>query len=357
MLSHAAGTFLRAWVLPGACLSLATCLPAAQVEASAALSTYQVQATHLLGGDGGWDLLSVDSQAHRLYVARSTRAMVVDTTNGSLIGEIPGNGVHGVAMVPETNRGFMTNGKDNTVTIFDLKTLAVVGHVATGPKPDAIIYDAASKQVFVCNNGGTTLTVLAPTDGAIVGTIEVGGAPELVAVDGAGRLYTNLEDKNEVGVVDTRTLKVLARWPLAPGNEPSGIDVDAQHQRVFSVCHGSKTMEVLNADTGKVIASQPIGAGADGAVFDPRSGNVFSPNGDGTLTVIHEITPDTYVVAQTVTTKEGARTIAIDEHTGLLYVVTAERKPAAAGEVAKKGRPEYLPQTFAVLVVGQPAGK
>lgn len=344
-------------ILPGACLSLATWLPAAQVEPIGALGAYQVQATHILGGEGGWDLLSVDSQAHRLYIARSTRAMVVDTDSGTRIGEIPGNGVHGVAIVPETNRGFMTNGKDNTVTVFDLKTLAVVGHAATGTKPDAIIYDAASKHVFVCNNGGTTLTVLAPTDGTVEGTIEVGGAPELVALDGAGRLYTNLEDKNEVGVVDTLALKILARWSLAPGEEPSGIAVDAQHHRVFSVCHGSKTMEVLNADTGSVIASLPIGAGADGAVFDPRSGNIFSPNGDGTLTVIHEATPDTYTVAQTATTKVGARTIAIDEHTGLLYLVTADRKPAVAGEVPKKGRPEYLPHTFAVLVVGQPAAK
>lgn len=341
-------------LIPSLCLAAGATLSAAQADPAVdKAGAYRVLTSYPVGGDGGWDLLAIDPDARRLYIARSTRAMVVDADTGKVIGEIAGSGVHGIAVVPDTNRGFITNGTENTVTIFDLKTLAVVGHAKTGEKPDAIIYDPASKQVFVCNNGGSSLTVLAPADGKVLGTIEVGGAPELVTVDGAGRLYTNLEDKNEVGVVDTLGLKALARWPLKPGEGPSGIAVDAAHHRVFSVCHDSKTMEVFNADSGKVIASLPIGAGADGAAFDPTTGNVFSPNGDGTLTVIHEDSPDVYTVAQTATTKPGARTITLDAKTGRLYLVSAERKPLGGVDSSKKRRPEYLPNTFVVLVVGR----
>lgn len=310
---------------------------------------YEVLESYRLGGEGGWDLLTVDATARRLYIARATRVMVVDADKGTLIGEIPGSGVHGVAIAADAGRGFITNGKDNTVTIFDVKTLAPIGQVAVGVKPDAIAYDPASKQVFVCNNGGTTLSVIAPSAGTVVATIEVGGAPELVAVDGKGRLYTNLEDKDEVGVVDTVALKAIARWPLAPGQGPSGIAVDAEHHRVFSICHDSKTLEVLDADAGTVVATLPIGAGADGAAFDAATGNVFSPNGDGTLTVVHEADPATFAVAQTATTKPYARTIAFDERTHRLYLVTAD--PQAP--LPAKGRPKFLPGSFTVLVIGQ----
>lgn len=340
------------WV-PALCLTLIGALSAAQPDATASKTGYHVLSSFPVGGDGGWDLLSIDPVGRRIYIARSNRTMIVDADTGRLIGEIPGSGVHGVAIATDANRGFITNGKDNTVTIFDLKTLAVVGTAKTGNKPDAIIYDPASNHVFVCNNGSTNLTVLAPADGKFEATIEVGGAPELVAVDGKGRLYTNLEDKNELGVVDTMALKALAHWPLAPGEGPSGVAVDAEHHRVVSVCHDSKTMEVLDTDTGKVVASLPIGAGADGAAYDSSTGNFFSPNADGTLTVVHEATPDTFIVTQTATTKVGARQIAIDEKTHHLYLVTADQKPAPAGEAPKKGRREYLPNSFVVIVVGQ----
>jgi YVTN family beta-propeller protein len=312
---------------------------------------YAVLDTFKLGGEGGWDLLTVDASARRLYIARATRVMVVDADHGKLIGEIPGSGVHGVAIARDAGRGFITNGKDNNVSIFDLKTLAVLGQVAVGVKPDAIAYDPASKQVFVCNNGGTDLSVITPADGKVVATIDVGGAPELVAVDGKGRLYTNLEDKNEVGVVDTLTLKAIARWPLAPGEGPSGIAVDGGHHRVFSVCHDSKTLEVFDSDAGKVIATLPIGAGADGAAFDPSTGNIFSPNGDGTLTVIHEDDPATFTIKETASTKRYARTIALDDQTHHLYLVTADpQEPVPA-----KGRPKFTADSFAVLVVGKRA--
>jgi YVTN family beta-propeller protein len=343
-----------ALLVSAVCLTAMTSLSVAQTgQPIDSTGGYHVLASYPVGGDGGWDLLTLDSSARRLYIARATRVMVVDADTGKLIGEIPGTGVHGVAVVSDTNRGFITNGKDDSVAIFDLKTLEIVGHAKTGTKPDAIIYDAVSKHVFVCNNGASTLTVLAPTDGKVEATIDVGGAPELVTVDGKGRLYTNLEDKNEVGVVDTIGLKALAHWPLAPGSGPSGIAVDAEHHRVFSVCHDSKTMVVLDADSGKAVASLPIGARADGAAFDPATGDVFSPNGDGTLTVIHEQNPNTFAVVQTAATKAGARTIALDEKSHRLYLVTADKKPDAAGEPSDKRHPQYLPGTFAVLVVGR----
>ncbi len=347
---------LRSLLPPALGVMTMTAASAAQTDQAserAGKDGFHVLTTYALGGDGGWDLLTVDSAARRFYIARSTRVMVMDADSGKLIGEIPGSGVHGVAVATDVNRGFITNGKDDTVTIFDLKTLAVLGTAKTGKKPDAIIYDPASKHVFVCNNGGTDLTVLAPADGKVEATIEVGGAPELVAVDGKGRLYTNLEDKNELGVVDTMALKAVAHWPLAPGEGPSGVAVDAEHHRVVSVCHDSKTMEVLDTESGKVVATVPIGAGADGAAFDPSTGDFFSPNADGTLTVVHEDSPDAFTVAQTATTKAGARQIALDDKTHHLYLVTAEPKPAVAGEAPKKGRREYLPNSFVVLVVGK----
>jgi YVTN family beta-propeller protein len=317
--------------------------------ADAADPGYSVLASHKLGGDGGWDLLTVDAAARRLYIARSNRVMVVDVDKGTLIGEIPGSGVHGVAIAADAGRGFITNGKDNTVTIFDLKTLAPIGTVAVGTKPDAIAFDPASKQVFVCNNGGTDLSVIAPADGTVVGTIAVDGSPELIAVDGKGRLYTNLEDKNMVAAVDTLARKTIARWPLAPGEGPSGIAVDAAHGRVFSACRETKTLMVLDAEKGSVVATLPIGSGCDGAVFDPSCDTALIPNGDGTLTVIHEDDPATFKVVQTATTKPYARTIALDEQTHHVVLVTAEPQlPAPA-----KGRPKFLPDSFTVLVVGK----
>ncbi len=331
--------------------------PARSGAADAAPATtdagYHVLQSFVLGGDGGWDLLTVDPDARRLYIARSTRIMVMDAESGKLLKEMPGSGVHGIALVPETGKGFFTNGKTNSVSLFDLKTLTVTGQVAVGTKPDAIIYDQASKHVIVCNNGGTDLSVLAPDTGAVLATIDVGGAPELVAVDGKGRLYTNLEDKDQLGVVDTLGMKAIGQWPLAPGNGPSGVAVDAAHHRAFSVCHGSKTLEIFDTDSGKVLFSPAIGPGADGCVFDPSTGMIFSPNGDGTISVIHEDDSNTFTLKQTATSKPYARTIAFDEKTRHLYLVTADPKPTPPGTTPPHGRPQFLPDTFVVLVVGR----
>jgi YVTN family beta-propeller protein len=333
------------------CLVATPWAMAQQVPEPISPQVYQRGPTWILGGDGGWDLLTIDSVAHRLYIARATRTMVINADSGALIGEIPGNGVHGIAVSPATNRGFVTNGKDNTVTIFDLKTLAVLGSIPVGTKPDAIALDPSTGLVFVCNNGGTTLSILEPLSGTVKATLEVAGNPELVAVDGQGHLFTNLEDTDEVAEIDTRSLKLIAHWPLAPGKGPSGVAVDVVHHRLFSACHDSHTLEVLATDSGQVVASLPIGAGTDGAVFDPASDNIFCPNGDGTLTIIHEQDPMTFTVLQTLATQAGARTIALDTQTHRLFTVTAQRQPVVPGEVLPTGRPKYLPGTFSVLTI------
>jgi YVTN family beta-propeller protein len=312
-------------------LIMEPCAMALQTVERIGSAGYQVGSTWTLGGEDGWDLLTVDSAAHRLYIARTSRAMVVDTDTGALIGEIIGNGVHGIAVSPATNRGFVTNGNDQTVTIFDLKTLAILGRTAVGIKPDAIALDPGTGRIFVCNNGGTTLSVLDPSSGQVHATIELGGNPELIAVDGQGHLYTNLEDRDEVAVIDTRALTMIAHWPLAPGKGPSGVAVDAAHQRIFSACRESHTLEVLAADTGRVIASLPIGSGTDGAAFDPASGNIFCSNGDGTVTIIHEQDPMTFTVVQTLPTLAGARTIVLDESNHRLFTAAVRRQAAAAG--------------------------
>ena len=222
---------------------------------------YHVLKTTVLGGDGGFDLLTMDAASRRLYIARGNRGMVVDPDTGKVLAEIPGKGVHGLAVSTKANRGFMTNGREDSVTTFDLTTLKEVGTAKTGSKPDAVIYDPASDQIYVCNNGGTTLTVLNPADGTVVATIDVGGQPELPTVDGKGHLYVNLEDKSQVAAVDTTTHKATAQWPLAPGEGPTGLAIDIAHHRLFSACRGSKSMEVLDAETGKHLASLPIGNG------------------------------------------------------------------------------------------------
>ena len=325
-------------------------------EANApAKGEYSVLKKLTLGGDGGWDYLTFDSAGRRLYIARSDRVMVIDVDAEKLLGEIKDmKGVHGVALAPEFNQGFVSSGGDNTVRIFDLKTLKETGQVKAGAKPDAIIYEPVSKKVFAFNNGGTTATAIDATTAKELGEVELNGAPEFAVADGKGMVFVNLEDKSEVAVIDANTLKVLQHWPLAPGKTPTGLSMDTQHRRLFSGCRGSKTMEVMDADNGKIVASLPIGAGVDATAFDSETGNAFSSNGDGTLTVIHEDTPDTFRVVQTVTTQAGSRTMALDAKTHKLWLAAAEIKtePAPAGA---QGRPRrtVVPGTFALLIVGK----
>ena len=283
---------------------------------------YRVESTAVLGGEGSWDYLSIDSAAHRLYIGRSDRVMAVDTATGKLAGEITGlAGVHGLAVAGDTGRGYVSCGKGNTVRVIDLTTLKESASLAAGKKPDAIIYDPASKMVLAFNNGGTTATVVDPVKNAVAGEIELGGAPEFAVADGKGKVFVNLEDKSEVLELDIPGRKVVNRWPLAPGTAPTGLAMDVEHGRLFSACHDSKTMVVLDAGSGKILASLPIGDGTDAAAFDPDSQNAFSSNGDGTLTVVHEDSPDKFTVTQTLKTMPSARTMTLDPKTHKIWLV------------------------------------
>jgi YVTN family beta-propeller protein len=306
---------------------------------------YHVIKKIALGGEGGWDYLTLDAEARRLYIARFDRVMVMDVDKGTLIGEIAKTaGVHGVALVPKRNRGFTSNGRDATVTVFDLKTLGEVGRIEVGKRPDAIVYDPASNRVFTCNAGSGDVTAIDAEMEKVVGTIKLDGRPEFAVADGNGRVYVNLEDKSEVLALDTHKLAVEHRWPLSPGKEPTGLGIDRARRRLFSTCHNEK-MVVLDADNGKVLATLPIGKGTDACIFDPDTGLAFSSNGDGTLTVVREDGKGRFEVVENVKTQAGARTMALDPKTHHLFLATARAKP---GE-----RRSYEPGTFVILVVGK----
>ncbi len=300
----------------------------------------------------GWDYLTLDSQARRLYVSRGTHVQVFDADTGAVVGDIAGtNGVHGIAVAPKAGRGFTSNGRDNTVTVFDTKTLKTLGTVAVGTRPDAIIYDPASGCVFTMNGGSNDSTAIDAATMKVVGTIALGGRPEFAASDGAGHVYVNLEDKSQMVQVDSKARTVLAHWSLSPGEGPSGLAIDAVHHRLFSVCD-NKQMVVLDTDTGKVVATPAIGNGPDACAFDPSTGMAFSTNGeDGTVTLVHEDSPTVFTVVSTVPTQSGARTCAIDTKTHRLYTVTAKAVAPAPGSAPTRRR-SYAPGSFVVLVYG-----
>jgi DNA-binding beta-propeller fold protein YncE len=306
---------------------------------------YRLIQRYQLGGEGGWDYVSIDPSARRLYIARATRVMVVDADSGKLVGELPDTpGVHGVALVPDLNRGFTSNGRDNSVTVFDLKTLKPEARLSVGEGPDAIVYDPASQRVFTFNGRGKSATAIHAPD-KVAGTVPLGGRPEFAVADGKGKMYVNIEDKAEIAVLDTQALGVIKRWPLAPCEEPTGIALDPQHRRLFVGCRNRK-LAVLNADTGAVITTLPIGQGVDAVAFDPQNQWVFSSNWDGTLTIVHEDPPDKYTVVDNVPTALGARTMALDLHSHQVYLVTAKYQDAAADRRAT------VPDSFELLVVG-----
>ncbi|MGD0821987.1 MAG: YncE family protein [Desulfomonilia bacterium] len=307
-----------------------------------------------LGGEGGWDDLTVDSAARRLYISRSTHVMVVDIDTDKVVGDIADTpGVHGIAIASELNRGFTSNGRANTATIFDLKTLKVLGRVKTGENPDAILYDPASQRVFTFNGRSKDATVFGAASGEVAGTIALGGKPEFAAADGKGKVYVNMEDTNEVVEIDSRKLAPTKRYSLKPGEEPTGMGLDAEHHRVYSGCH-NKVMAILDTETGKVIATVPIGEGVDGNGFDPKTGLAFSSNGDGTLTVVWESSPGRFEVGETVTTQPGSRTMAIDLKTHNIYLPAAQFSPQKASTAeGSRQRPTMIKDSFAVLVVGK----
>jgi YVTN family beta-propeller protein len=317
-------------------------------------ATYHLLKKVPLGGDGGWDFLSLDPEGRRLYIARSNRVMVVDADSCNLIAEIPNTpGVHGVVPVHKLGRGFTTDAGDTSVTIFDLRTLKVLGHVRTGLRPDAIVFDPASGRIFTMNAGSNDATAIDAAKGTVVGTVPLAGRPEVAVVDGAGRLFVNLEDSSAVQVVDTRSLKAIDRWPLAPGHEPTGLAIDVPGHRLFSVCADS-IMVVMDATTGRVIDTQPTGRGTDGCAFDPLTSLVFSSNGVGTLTVVEEIDPGSFRVRENVPTQPGARTLALDDKTHRVFLVTAQFGPPPAPTPQQPHpRRTIVPGSFVLLVFGE----
>lgn len=309
-------------------------------------SDYKVVATWKLGGDGGWDYLTADGGGHRLFIARGTRVMVVDTESGKQVGEIPDTaGVHGVALDYELGRGFTSNGREDTVSVFDLKTLAVEKKIKVGNGPDAILYDPFSKRVFTFNGKGkeTTATAIEASKGEVVGTIQLGGKPEFAATDESGTVFVNLEDKSEIVAFDPRKLTVKSHWKLTDCEEPTGLAIDLKHRRLFAGCSGNKKMAIVDADSGKVLATPAIGDGCDATAFDAGRGLVFASAGDGTITVIKEDAAAEFSVLQTVTTQKSARTMAVDRRTHRLFTVAANVVPGPERKVE--------PGSFVVLVV------
>ncbi len=307
-----------------------------------------------IGGEGGWDILTVDSPAHRLYLSHATKVVVVDLEKNSVAGEITDTpGVHGFVAAPEAGFGFSTNGKEDKISVVDLKTLKTISKLDSGKNPDAIVYDSKRGEVYAFNHSGNSVTVIDAKAAKVVATIPLGGSPEFAAVDSAaGRIYINIEDKSEVEVIDAVKHEVTAHWPLAPGEEPSGIALDAAHHRLFTTCH-NKMMEMVDTESGKVVGSVPIGTGVDGAAFDDASHLAFASCGDGTTTIAKEEGPDKLTVAQTLKTERGARTIAIDPATHRIYLPTAQFQPAPSPSPgASPGRPTIVPNTQKLLVYG-----
>lgn len=315
---------------------------------------YHLIKTYKLGGEGGWDYLNLDSASRRLYISRATHVMVIDADSGKPVGDIPDTpGVHGIALAPELGRGFVSNGREGTVTIFDIESLKLITKVKAGDNPDAILYDPASKRVFTFNGKSHDSTAIDAAKGTVLGTIKLEGKPEFAVSDGKGEIFVNIEDKSQLDAIDPNKLEVKSRWPLAPCQEPSGLAMDRKNRRLFAGCD-NKMMAVVDADTGKVLATPAIGDGVDATAFDEGTSLAFASCGEGVLTVVREESPAKFSVAENVKTQEGARTLALDDKTHEVLVVTAKFGPPPA-PTSENPHPRHsiLPDSFVVLVVGK----
>jgi YVTN family beta-propeller protein len=312
-------------------------------------SNLQVLKTFHIGGTGGWDYLAVGPINDWLYLSHSNQVNIINKNTGDSVGVIEKtNGVHGIAFDLSTNKGFISNGKANTVFVFDLHTNKVIQEIKTGKDPDAIMYEPYSKKIITCNGHSNNLSIIDPSLNKVVDSVFVGGVPETAVSDNEGKLYVNIEDKNEIVVIDTKNFKVLNHWSIAPGDGPSGLAYDPQSKTLFAGCE--KMMMVVNATNGKTISKLPIGAGCDGVAFDESERKVYSSNGDGTLTVIQQDNNGLFKVTENISTKRGARTISIDPVSHWIYLPTADLEPLPAGQ---KGRPKIIPGSFQVLVLGK----
>jgi DNA-binding beta-propeller fold protein YncE len=319
--------------------------------------TYAITHTYTVGGDGGWDYVVPDAPNHRLFIGRSNRVMVVDMNDGHLIGEITGiNGAHGTALATGTGRGFATSGDDSSVVMFDSRTFKTLGKIPAAEDADAIIYDPASRRVFTFNGDANSSTVIDPRKGALITNIPLGGKPEYGQSARNGMVYANLTDSSQVVEIDAKNLRVTRRWSTAPCKNPVSMAIDTKHQRLFSGCR-SGVMAVSDYKNGRLITTVPIGRGVDGAGYDPVTRDAYASNVDGTLTVIHQDTPDTYHVVENVQTAPGGRNMGLDPASHRIYVVSAKYGPVPAESTATnpRRRPPILPGTFMVMVV-EPVG-
>lgn len=314
-----------------------------------AQTNYKILKTFHIQSNGGWDYLAIHK--NELYVSHGNHVNILNKTNGDSISIIENtNGVHGIAFIPSLNKGYTSNGRLNNVTVFDLTTHETLGHIATGKNPDAILYEDFSKHIITCNGASNDLSIIDAESERVLATISVGGKPETAVTDHAGKLYVNIEDQNEIVVVNLTTNVVEKHWSLGNAEAPTGLAIDVKTKRLFAGCEG--VLVVMDATNGRIISKLPIGDGCDGVAFDSTTQTIFTSNGEGTMTVIHEKRPDNFVITSTVTTKPGARTITMDENTHLLYLSTAEFEPLPA--TAKTGeRPKMKQGTFQVLVVGK----
>lgn len=308
---------------------------------------------HVLGGAGGWDLLTVDASSRRVFITRGDHLMVADADSGKVVGDVPGlKRAHGVVIVPSKKRGFVSSGGDDRVVAFDLESFKVVAEIPTGKNPDAMLFDAASQHVFVFNGHSNNATVIDPSSSTVVATIDVPGKPELAVGDGHGKVFVNLEDKNLVALIDSKSNKVVGTWALGTCEEPTGIALDAAHKRLFSVC-ANKQMAVLDSSDGHLVTTVAIGDGPDGAAFDEHGANALSSNSDGTLTIVHEDDPTHFHVVANVATPIRSRTIALDDKTHHAILPIAEFGPAPAPTKEEPHpRPSMKPDTFGIVIVG-----
>ena len=307
-----------------------------------------------IGGEGGWDILTIDDSARRLYLAHATKVVVVDLEKSAVVGEVTDTpGVHAFVAIPELQRGFSSNGKESKSSVVDLKTFKTISKLDTGANPDAIVYEPRHGEVYVFNHTGNSVTVINAKAAAVSATIPLGGNPEFAVVDEtAGRVYCNIEDKSEVAVIDADKHEVVARWSLSPGEEPSGIAFDAAHHRLFSTCH-NKMMTMLDTQSGKVVGTTAIGTGVDGAAFDDATQLVFASCGEGVTNIVKEETPEKLRAVQTLKTERGARTMALDPKTHRIYLPTAQfQPPPSPSPGASPGRPSVVRNTLKLLVYG-----
>ncbi len=330
-------------------LGVASILPGLNVLQ--AQQPFHILKTFHIQSPGSWDYISIGPGNNRLYVSHGTQVNILDLVTGDSVGVIENTtGVHGIAFDPSQNKGFTSNGRINNVTVFDLTSNAVITQIATGGNPDAIFYESYSKRIVTCNGRGKNLSFIDPVSNKLVDSIAVGGKPETAVSDGKGKLFVNIEDKNEIVMVNLKTMKVEGHWPLTHAEEPAGLAFDRASNRLFAGC-GNKLLAVVDATTGKVLQELPIGDGCDGSAFDPATKNVFASNGDGSLSVYHENASGMLELLANAPTKRGARTIAVDEKSHLVYLPTADFE--AADPAAPNARPKTKPGTFQVLVIGQ----